>query len=107
VTEESSGAGVTGVALELRRGDGSELSFEVSRPDGRLATLNRTGEPTRQLPLSRRALGDLLAEELRRLDADEVYAEALSAATGVTGLSDRPATRQHVWRDPAWQQQAG
>ena len=53
------------------------------------------------MPLPRRDVGDLLAEELRRLDADEPYAEALEAATGVSGLGDRPATREHVWFDPA------
>jgi hypothetical protein len=52
------------------------------------------------MPLERRELGDLLAEELRRLDADETYAAALSAATGVQGLSDRSGTRSHVWHDP-------
>ena len=41
------------------------------------------------------------AEELRRLDADEVYAGALAAVTGATGLSDRPASRNHVWHDPS------
>ena len=35
--------------------------------------------------------GDLLAEELRRLDADEPYAEALEVATGVSGLAGRLA----------------
>ena len=54
----------------------------------------------RQLPLKRRGLGDLLAEELRRLDADQPYADALSAATGEQDLDARPAMREHVWRDP-------
>ena len=39
-----------------------------------------------------RDLGDLLAEELRRLDADEAYAEALSHWTGVQGLAHARAT---------------
>ena len=46
-------------------------------------------------------LGDLLSEELRRLDTDEPYREALEAATGVTGLADRSPMREHVWFDPA------
>ena len=53
------------------------------------------------MPLPRRELGDLLAEELRRLDADEAYAEALQEATGQHGLSQRPAVRTYLWRDPA------
>ena len=52
------------------------------------------------MPLEPRELGDLLAEELRRLDADETYALALGTATGVGDLSGRPATRVHVWHDP-------
>jgi ATP-dependent DNA ligase len=52
------------------------------------------------MPLEQRELGDLLAEELRRLDADQTYAEALAAATGVTGLEETAAARTHVWHDP-------
>jgi glucose-6-phosphate dehydrogenase assembly protein OpcA len=96
--EEDAGPGITSVAL----GCGDRYDIRISRPDGRLATLSRGAEADRQLPLPRRELGDLLAEELRRMDPDYVYAEALAAATGVSGLEDRPATRKHVWRDPAW-----
>jgi hypothetical protein len=52
-------------------------------------------------PFASRSTGDLLAEELRRLDVDESYAEALGAVTGQTGLNDRPAVRTHIWHDPA------
>ena len=78
-----------------------DSELRISRPDGRLATLSRTGQPDRQLPLLRRGLGDLLAEEVRRLDVDEVYGETLEAATGVTGLAERSPRRTLVWRDPA------
>ena len=51
----------------------------LSRPqDGSTATLTRTGRPDAQLPLARRETRDCLAEDLRRLDADEVYHEALA-----------------------------
>ena len=93
---DSDGPGVTGV--ELKVGDDT---VQISRTDGRTATLSRTGQPDRQLPLPRRDLGDLLAEELRRLDADETYAEALGTVAGFTGLAHRPPTRTHVWQDPA------
>ena len=95
---ESSGPGIT--HAEVSTGGGYRV--RIDRPDGRLATLSRGDEPDRQLPLPRRQLGDLLAEELRRMDPDAVYAEALAAATGIEGLADKPATRTHVWRDPAW-----
>jgi glucose-6-phosphate dehydrogenase assembly protein OpcA len=65
-----------------------------------VATLHRTGLPDQLLPLVRRQLGDQLAEELRRLDADQPYAEALAAATDTAGLSDRPGSRVHIWHDP-------
>jgi len=96
----SSGPGITEVSVDLLAGD-EEGSLRISRPDGRMATFSRTGQPDRQLPLLRRELGDLLAEELRRLEVDEVYAEALSQSSGVAGLADRPALRTFIWRDPA------
>jgi len=95
--EETGGPGITAARLETA--DGQRI--EIARPDGRLATLTKDDEPGRQLPLPRRQLGDLLAEELRRMDPDFVYGEALAQATGLEGLNDRPNDRQHVWRDPA------
>jgi len=99
--EESSGPGITEAEISAQRG-GQDYVVRIDRPDGRMATLTRTGEPDRTLPLPRRGIGDLLAEELRRMDPDYVYAEALTAATGVKDLDSRPTTRTHVWRDPAW-----
>jgi len=92
----SDGPGVT--AVEVRFEDDERL--RIDRPDGQIATLSRTGRPDRQLPLKRRELGDLIAEELRRLDADQPFAEALEMVTGEQGLSSRPAMRTHIWRDP-------
>ena len=93
--EDSAGPGITDVELRL---DG--LGLRLVRGDGQTAVLSHTGHPDRTLPLPRRQLGDLLAEELQRLDADETYAEALEAVTGTTGLSNRSPTRTHVWVDP-------
>jgi glucose-6-phosphate dehydrogenase assembly protein OpcA len=95
--EDTRGPGITEADLTI----GADYRIAVSRPDGRLATLHRGAEPERQLPLPRRELGDLLAEELRRMDPDYVYADALSAASGIPGLDSRHSTRTHVWRDPA------
>ncbi|SIQ37321.1 glucose-6-phosphate dehydrogenase assembly protein OpcA [Micromonospora avicenniae] len=89
------------VQLSCTNGDQLILTREDS-----VATFRRTGQDDRQLPLVRRPLGDELAEELRRLDADQVYAEALGAISGVTGLEQRPATRVHVWKDPATAERA-
>lgn len=84
-------------SVELNCANGDCLV--LTRDDG-TATLRRPAHSDRLLPLPRRPLGDELAEELRRLDSDDVYAEALSAATGVPGLSSRPGKRVHVWTDP-------
>jgi hypothetical protein len=84
--------------VELRCANGDHLT--LTRDDS-VATFRRSGQDDRQLPLVRRPLGDELAEELRRLDADQVYAEALGAIVGVTGLEQRPGRRVHVWKDPA------
>ncbi|MEV6370569.1 glucose-6-phosphate dehydrogenase assembly protein OpcA [Micromonospora sp. WP24] len=89
--------------VQLRCANGDQ--FALTREDD-LAVFRRTGQDDRQLPLVRRPLGDELAEELRRLDADQVYAEALGTIAGVTGLEQRPATRVHVWKDPATAQRA-
>ena len=54
-------------------------TITLSRPqDGFTATLTRTGRPAAQLPLPRRETRECLAEDLRRLDADEVYHGALA-----------------------------
>lgn len=51
----------------------------LSRPqDGVTATLSRTARPDALLPLPRRETRECLAEDLRRLDADEIYREALA-----------------------------
>jgi glucose-6-phosphate dehydrogenase assembly protein OpcA len=71
------GPGITDVRLLTRRGE-----ITVTRPDGRLASLVRTGQPDRAVPLPRRATDELLAEELRRLDPDEVYNETISHLFG-------------------------
>ncbi|MCP2328122.1 glucose-6-phosphate dehydrogenase assembly protein OpcA [Hamadaea flava] len=79
------------VAVTL--GDGSELS--LTRNEG-TAVLSRSGSHDRVLPLVHRRLGEELAEELRRLDADQIYAAALEAATGTEGLNDRIGQRVGV-----------
>ncbi|WP_322766839.1 glucose-6-phosphate dehydrogenase assembly protein OpcA [Frankia sp. Cr1] len=78
--------------------DDGELT--VARQDSRTAVLKRPGQPDRAVPLTERGLGDLLAEELRRLDHDGPYADALAAWSGIGGLASRSPVREHIWRDP-------
>lgn len=65
----SDGPGITGVVLETAEGE-----IRVTREDGRLATLSTPGRPDRPVALKRRELPELLAEELRWSDEDEIYA---------------------------------
>ncbi|HVX68921.1 MAG TPA: glucose-6-phosphate dehydrogenase assembly protein OpcA [Mycobacteriales bacterium] len=98
--DTSAGPGISVAEVVMRRGDGTECAVRVERPDGASATLQRGDEESRVLPLPRRALGDLLAEELRRMDPDAVYADALSTSTGID-VNREPHPRILVWRDPA------
>jgi glucose-6-phosphate dehydrogenase assembly protein OpcA len=53
-------------------------TITLARPQtGVTATLRRTGRPDALLPLARRETRDCLAEDLRRLDPDEIYHDAL------------------------------
>jgi glucose-6-phosphate dehydrogenase assembly protein OpcA len=98
--DTSGGPGITTARIVMRRDDGSDCTVQLERPDGASATLRRGDEEPRVLPLSRRGLGDLLAEELRRMDPDAVYADALSTSTGVD-VDREPHARVLDWRDPA------
>src|SRR3954468_11451480 len=90
-------SGVESVVLTLDQKE--EVRITADRRSG--ATLTQPLRPDTTVPLPERALGDLLSEELRRLDPDEPYSDALEAATGITDLADRPAVREHIWFDPA------
>jgi glucose-6-phosphate dehydrogenase assembly protein OpcA len=87
---ESGGPGITDVRLDTEAGP-----VTINRPDGRVATLSRPGQPDRHVALHRREVADLLAEELRRLDPDEVYGEALAGVAHVPAappLGSEPPT---------------
>jgi len=77
---ESGGPGVTEVSFETADG-----KVSLSRPDGRNATLSWPGRPERRVALHRRDTAELVAEELRRLEPDEVYAETLRALAAGAG----------------------
>ncbi len=76
------GGGVVSVRLVRKSGP-----IDLVRPDGTVATLSQPGQPDRRISLKRRGLAECLADELRHLDDDDVYAAALTR-----GLSTlRPA----------------
>jgi hypothetical protein len=84
------------VELQCANGDCVRVTREENT-----ALFSRTGQEDRYMPLPKRPVGDELAEELRRLDADQIYSEALGAMAGVKGLDQKAPMRVHVWKDPA------
>ena len=88
----SDGPGITGVRLSTSAGD-----VDIARGDGRVASIALPGAPQRSVALPRRPLTELLVEELRRLDADEVYGEVLqlrdesAASAAAAGSADTSA----------------
>ena len=68
-------------AVKMRSKDGDIL---LGRPDGLMGTLSIPGSPDRIVALKRRETAELIAEELRRLDPDDIYASAVR--TGVDRL---------------------
>lgn len=68
----SEGPGITAVRLTTAAGD-----IAVTRPDGLLASYAVPGQPERLVALKRRTSTELISEELRRMDADDVFDKAL------------------------------
>ncbi|MFG2383067.1 glucose-6-phosphate dehydrogenase assembly protein OpcA [Streptomyces avermitilis] len=92
----SSGPGLTAVRMDTSCGP-----IVLDRADGSLATLSIEGQPDRAVALKRRDTAELMAEELRRLDPDDIYASALrygvdrlsaanggSSGSGASGASE-------------------
>ena len=66
------GSGIASVRLERKSGP-----IDLVRPGDVVATLSQTGQPDRRISLPRRELPECLADELRRLDPDDAYEDAL------------------------------
>ncbi|MEU4292404.1 glucose-6-phosphate dehydrogenase assembly protein OpcA [Kribbella sp. NPDC026596] len=71
--KNSRGPGVTAVRMFTPSGP-----IALTRPDGSVATFSIPGQPDRPVALKRRTTSELLSEELRRLDPDDVYAKTLA-----------------------------
>lgn len=67
-TKTSAGPGMTSVSLHTPAGD-----ISLVREDGETATYVVPGRPHRRVALHRRDINELLTEELRRLDVDDVF----------------------------------
>ena len=94
--EKAEGKYISAVSVEFA--DGREVRMTN---EGYKLLMRRPGQADTIQPFPQRTTGDMLAEELRRLDADEPYAEALGAVSGLSDLYLRPAVRTHIWHDPA------
>jgi glucose-6-phosphate dehydrogenase assembly protein OpcA len=77
VHEQQDVSGITRVELERASGP-----IVIDRPDGQTATLRQPGQPERRVAMPLRELTECVAEDLRRLDPDEVYGEVLTQGLG-------------------------
>lgn len=73
------------ISVRLQRASGP---IDLVRTEDQQATLSQPGHPVRRLALHRPTTAECLAEELRRLDKDDIYRETL-----VKGLAKISQTR--------------
>jgi len=100
IQEGPRSAGPSGVhSVVLRLDQDEEIRLTADRRGG--AVISQPYRPDSTLALPERSLGELLSEELRHLDPDEPYSDALESVTGLSGLAERPPTREYEWFDPA------
>jgi glucose-6-phosphate dehydrogenase assembly protein OpcA len=69
---ESGGPGITAVRMATAAGD-----IAITRPDGLLASYAVPGQPERLVALKRRDISELITEELRRMDPDQVFEQTV------------------------------
>ncbi len=87
--------GIISVRLERKSG-----AIDLVRPEEtNAATLSQPGQPVRILALPHRGDAECVADELRRLDPDEVYAAALTE--GIARVSSRRTASQAVRKGEA------
>ncbi|WP_115787356.1 glucose-6-phosphate dehydrogenase assembly protein OpcA [Arthrobacter silvisoli] len=73
IVEDPAGTGIRRVLLSRATGD-----VQLHRPGLTVAELTQPGQPAQRISLPRRSLRDCLAEELRRLDPDDVFGEVIT-----------------------------
>ncbi len=83
----SEGPGITAVRLGTAAGD-----IAITRPDGLLASYAVPGQPERLVALKRREITELISEEMRRMDEDDVYDRVLKSLLRNRVTSRRKAT---------------
>jgi len=91
--KQSRGPGLTAVRMFTPAGP-----IALTRPDGAVATFSIPGQPDRPVALKRRTTSELLSEELRRLDPDDVYAQTLACMVEREEMPDRAKVVDHTAR---------
>jgi glucose-6-phosphate dehydrogenase assembly protein OpcA len=86
ITAGPAGTGLRRVVLSRDGGD-----VELHRPGQDVAELHQPDQPVQHISLPRRGLRDCLAEELRRLDPDEVFGEVITEGLARTELRSTAA----------------
>ncbi|MGO4248804.1 glucose-6-phosphate dehydrogenase assembly protein OpcA [Paenarthrobacter sp. RAF54_2] len=79
IVADPAGTGIRRVRMTRASGD-----VQLFRPGLSVAELTQPGQPAQRITLPRRSLKDCLAEELRRLDPDEVFGEVITMGLPLT-----------------------
>ena len=79
-------AGPAGTGLHRVRLSRDNGDIELYRPGRDVAELHQLGQPVQRISLPRRSLEECLAEELRRLDPDDVFGEVITEGLAKTNL---------------------
>jgi glucose-6-phosphate dehydrogenase assembly protein OpcA len=90
VTSSLGSSGIHGVTLDRESG-----AVELERSLPNVATLVQPNQPTHDISLPRRSLRDCLAEELRRLDPDDLFGEVVQKGLA---LLDAPVEEAEAGR---------
>jgi len=91
------GSGIRSVRLERPSG-----AIDLVRPGDLVATMTQPGQPDRRISLRRRSDAECLADELRRLDPDETYADVLRKGLPLLRSGRIPAREaERLGRTPA------
>ncbi|MFW6596915.1 glucose-6-phosphate dehydrogenase assembly protein OpcA [Propionibacteriaceae bacterium Y2011] len=89
--EVTDGPGITSARMTTAAGD-----ISITRGDGKLASYTVPGQPNRLVALKRRPVAELLAEELRRMDPDDIFHQTVTALLNQprnTGITDAVTTQ--------------
>ena len=90
VSSKAHGAsGIQGVILHRKSGP-----VELERVLPNVATLVQPNQPTHDISLPRRSLRDCLAEELRRLDPDELFGDVIRKGLATLESGSAPAKKK-------------